>query len=146
RGAANSLEILEPNGEPAFHFIKVRDFRKRAALPRFRALAVAGMQQPDAALAVAVHRFGGADAGVHAAAQQNDSLYVTHKVFPFCLSRQRPASEGRPYTDWPPLQTTRRAWRGPRQSCATAVPAGRAGRLRAAIPPGCAAPARSTFR
>src|SRR5579871_1316311 len=70
----DGAEIVELNDEPPIrgNGVEVGNSGEGATFARLRALAVAGVQECDAVFAVACNRLGGADAGVHAATEEND--------------------------------------------------------------------------
>src|ERR1700722_4495180 len=77
-GPADGAEVIELDDQAAIggDGVEVGDFDEGAAFAGLRALAVAGVEECDAVFSMAGDGFGGADAGVHAAAEKDDGGWV----------------------------------------------------------------------
>ena len=73
-GAADGAEVIEMDDQAAIggDGVEVGDFGEGAAFARVSALAVTGVEKGDAVLAVTRDGFGSADAGIHAAGEEDD--------------------------------------------------------------------------
>ena len=81
-GATDGAEMIELDDQAmCVHAVKVSDVVEGLAFALLGALAVAGVEQCDIFCAVSLDGDGGADAGVHAAAEEHDGFFMTRDLW-----------------------------------------------------------------
>jgi hypothetical protein len=74
RRSSDGAEVIELDDQARFYFLEVGDVGERLLFALLGALPISGVKQGDASRAVIMTRDGGAHAGIHAAAEKDDSF------------------------------------------------------------------------